>query len=38
MDRLSIQHVGSDLVVDIDKMFKQDADAAAWGAAMVSLT
>jgi nitrite reductase/ring-hydroxylating ferredoxin subunit len=38
MDRLSIQHVGSELVVDVDKMFKQDADAAAWGAATVSLT
>jgi nitrite reductase/ring-hydroxylating ferredoxin subunit len=38
MDRLAIQHVGSDLVVDVDKMFKQDENGAEWGAAMVSLT
>jgi Rieske Fe-S protein len=38
MDRLAIQHVGSDLVVDLDKMFKQDEDAAGWNAAVVPLT
>ncbi|MDB4910112.1 MAG: Rieske [2Fe-2S] iron-sulfur protein [Gemmatimonadetes bacterium] len=38
MDRLSIQREGNDLVVDVDKMFKQDASAAEWGAAVVSLT
>ena len=37
MDRLAIQRAGGDLVVDVDKMFKQDADAAGWGAAVVSL-
>ncbi len=37
MDRLGIQRTGEDLVVDVDKMFKQDADAAGWGAAVVSL-
>ena len=37
MDRLAIQHVGGNLVVNVDKMFKQDADAAGWGAAVVSL-
>jgi nitrite reductase/ring-hydroxylating ferredoxin subunit len=38
MDRLSIQRQGNDLVVDVDRMFKQDASAAEWGAAVVSLT
>ena len=38
MDRLAIQRTGPDLVVDVDKLFKQDADAAGWGAAVVSLT
>ena len=38
MDRLSIQHIGGDLVVDVDKMFKEDEDAAQWSAAVVVLT
>lgn len=38
MDRLAIQHVAGELVVDVDKMFKQDEDAAGWNAAVVSLT
>jgi nitrite reductase/ring-hydroxylating ferredoxin subunit len=38
MDRLAMQRVGGDLVVDLDKMFKEDADAAGWNAAVVSLT
>jgi Rieske Fe-S protein len=38
MDRLAIQHIGGELVVDVDKMFKEDEDAAGWTAAVVSLT
>jgi Rieske Fe-S protein len=38
MDRLAMQRVGGDLVVDLDKMFKEDSDAAGWSAASVSLT
>jgi nitrite reductase/ring-hydroxylating ferredoxin subunit len=38
MDRLAIQRQGSELVVDLDKMFKEDEDGAAWTAAVISLT
>ncbi len=38
MDRFAIQHQGDQLIVDVDKMFKQDEDGAAWNAAVVSLT
>jgi len=35
MDRFPIQRQGDNVVVDIDHMFKQTDDAAAWQAAMV---
>ena len=38
MDRLAIQREGTDLVVDVDKMFKEDEDGAAWTAAAVPLS
>lgn len=38
MDRLAIQRQGATLIVDLDKMFKQDEDGAAWTAAVISLT
>jgi len=38
MDRLAIQRQGSELVVDLDKMFKEDEDGAAWTAAVIPLT
>jgi len=38
MDRLAITKEGTDLVVDVDKMFKEDEDGAAWTAAVVSLS
>jgi nitrite reductase/ring-hydroxylating ferredoxin subunit len=38
MDRLAIQRQGNELVVDLDKMFKQDQDAAAWSAAIINLS
>jgi Rieske Fe-S protein len=38
MDRLAIQRQGADLVVDLDKMFKEDEDGAAWTAAVIPLT
>ena len=37
MDRFAIQHEGAQLIVDVDKMFKQDEDGAAWAAATVPL-
>lgn len=38
MDRFAIQRQDNQLIVDVDKMFKQDEDGAAWNAAVVSLT
>lgn len=38
MDRLAIQKDGEQLAVNLDLMFKQDEDAAAWTAAAVALT
>ncbi|MEP7087689.1 MAG: hypothetical protein ABI884_10315, partial [Gemmatimonadota bacterium] len=38
MDRLAIQRQGPTLLVDLDKMFKEDEDGAAWTAAVISLT
>ena len=38
MDRFAIQRQGDQLIVDVDKMFKQDEDGAAWSAAVVPLT
>jgi Rieske Fe-S protein len=38
MDRLAIQRQGGDLVVDLDKMFKEDEDGAAWIAAVIPLS
>jgi nitrite reductase/ring-hydroxylating ferredoxin subunit len=36
MDRLAIRRDGANVVVDLDRMFKQDADPAGWNAAVVS--
>lgn len=38
MDRFAIQRQGDQLIVDVDKMFKEDEDGAAWTAAVVPLT
>lgn len=38
MDRLAIQRQGNDLLVDVDKMFKEDEEKAAWAAACVVLS
>jgi nitrite reductase/ring-hydroxylating ferredoxin subunit len=38
MDRFAIQRQGDQLMVDVDKMFKEDEDGAAWIAAVVPLT
>src|SRR5665213_124314 len=38
MDRFAIQRQGDQLIVDVDKMFKQDEDGAAWTAAVIQLT
>lgn len=38
MDRFAIQRQGDQLIIDVDKMFKQDEDGAAWSAAVVTLT
>jgi nitrite reductase/ring-hydroxylating ferredoxin subunit len=38
MDRLAISKEGTDLVVDVDKMFKENEDGAAWTAAVVPLS
>ena len=37
MDRFALRREGGNLVVDLDQLFRQDRDAAAWGAAVVSL-
>ncbi len=38
MDRLAMQRDGNDLVVDVNKMFKEDEEKAAWSAACVALS
>jgi nitrite reductase/ring-hydroxylating ferredoxin subunit len=38
MDRFAIEKQDAQLIVDVDKMFKQDEDGAAWTAAVVTLT
>lgn len=38
MDRLAILRQGNDLLVDVDKMFKEDEEKAAWAAACVVLS
>ena len=37
MDRLAIRKEGASVVVDLDKMFKQDEDPAGWNAAKVEV-
>jgi nitrite reductase/ring-hydroxylating ferredoxin subunit len=37
MDRLSMQKVGGELLVDIDSLIKSDEEAAAWAAAVVTV-
>lgn len=36
MDRLPIRRSGNELVVDVDTMYRQDEDPAAWAAAFVT--
>ena len=38
MDRLAVRRDGSSIVVDLDRMIKQDVDPAGWSAAVVSVT
>jgi Rieske Fe-S protein len=38
MDRLAVKRDGNNVVVDLDRMFKQDADPAGWNAAVVAVT
>jgi Rieske Fe-S protein len=37
MDRFAVQRQGNNLVVNLDKVFEQDRDAAGWKAAAVTL-
>lgn len=37
MDRFAVTKQGNNLVVDLDKVFEQDKDAAGWSAAAVTL-
>ncbi len=37
MDRLGIRREGDQVTVDLSRMFKSDADAAGWAAAVVKL-
>ena len=37
MDRFAVAHEGSNLVVNLDKVFEQDRDAAGWKAAAVAV-
>jgi Rieske Fe-S protein len=37
MDRFAIKRAGDRLVVDLDRLFRSDQQAQAWGAAAVSL-
>jgi hypothetical protein len=36
MDRLPIRKAGNELIVDVDTMYPQDEDPAAWAAAFVT--
>ena len=38
MDRLAVKRDGANVVVDLDRLIKQDVDPAGWSAAVVSLT
>jgi hypothetical protein len=38
MDRFAVRRDGNTIVVDVEKMFKQDADPAGWAAATIHLT
>jgi Rieske Fe-S protein len=37
MDRFAVRHEGANVVVDLDKLFQQDKDAAQWKAAFISV-
>jgi hypothetical protein len=37
MDRFAVQRDGNNLVVNLDKVFEQDKDAAGWTAAEIAL-
>jgi hypothetical protein len=37
MDRFAIQRQGSNVMVDVDQMFEEDANEAQWKAALVKL-
>jgi Rieske Fe-S protein len=37
MDRFALRRDGSKLIVDLDKLYRQDRDAGAWEAAVVGL-
>lgn len=37
MDRFAIRRDGERVVVDLDKLFQQDTDAAAWNSAVITL-
>jgi Rieske Fe-S protein len=37
MDRFAVRRDGATIVVDVDKVFKSDVDAAGWAAAVVAL-
>jgi nitrite reductase/ring-hydroxylating ferredoxin subunit len=37
MDRFAIRRDAQSLIIDLDKVFKSDVDAAAWAAAVVAL-
>lgn len=37
MDRFAIQRTGTSVAIDLDKLYQQDTDAAAWAAAVIKL-
>jgi hypothetical protein len=37
MDRLAVRRDGAFILVDIDKLYQQDENAAQWGAAFVAV-
>jgi Rieske Fe-S protein len=37
MDRFALTRTGASLVVDLDKLYRQDRDASAWEAAVITL-
>ena len=37
MDRLAVTRDGATVVVDLDRLFKQDVDPTGWNAAMVKV-